>query len=157
MISRSTSGLERDSHETAWLVTARLLWLVTVLSAAFDVPLAMYFASDPNEGPVTQLALFGLVPFAFAFFSYRVLRRVNRGPQSKLSRPHLSYLGNFLLAQILAWFLHVFGIVYGGFGVPLTAVYLVFFVPSGFLLLMNVPTRGKLRAWTHSSDSEQAP
>jgi hypothetical protein len=48
MISKSTIGLERDDHETGWLVTARLLWIAAALSVIYDVRQVARLANDPS-------------------------------------------------------------------------------------------------------------
>ncbi len=79
-----------------------------------------------------------------------------RGPREKVAKPYLRYIGTSLLAMLLAWSIHVFGLVCGFFNTPFSLVLIAFFVPTWLLFVMNFPTRAKLTRWANAEDRAEA-
>lgn len=150
---RSYIVVERNNHQTGWLATAWFLWFALASSTvvnAWRIARREDAFFDWNRTSVAIMVGLGAV---FGFLAFRVSLRVLRGPQRGLTKPYLGYLGSTTLAMLLAWSLHVFGMVCSLYDTPFVAVLFIFFVPAWLLFLMNVPTRSKVTRWARGTQT----
>jgi hypothetical protein len=110
-------------------------------------------SENPWDRPFGSLEIVGLFAIGAGLIGYRVSRRLRRGPAAKVRLPYLKYLATFLLAMVLAWCLHICGMVYARFGVSPWAAVLAFFVPGWCLFVLNLPTEKAIRKWTQPHTS----
>ncbi len=156
MPPRSTLGLQRDDRQTGWLVTAWFLWWGLAASTVINARVLAHWEKGDPYGRASFLAILIVLSVMFGLLSYRVSLRVMRGPRKEVAKPYLRYIGTSLLAMLLAWSIHVFGLVCGFFNTPFSLVLIAFFVPTWLLFAMNFPTRAKLARWANAEDRAEA-
>ena len=155
MTPRSTLGLERDDHLTAWLIVAQLLWFPLASSTVINGWIIAHREEGFFEWSALFVVMMALLGVVFGISSLWLSLSVTSGPRRKLSKPVLKYFATTLLAMTLAWCVHVFGGVCSLYDTPPVAVLLAFFVPTWLLFLMNLPTRAKIRRWLDADDRRE--